>query len=368
MNYCQKCVMPDTKPGVTLDEKGLCNACRTQINKRKIDWEQRQKWLAELCEEIKISNNGAYDCLVPVSGGKDGFYQAYTMRNLGMKVLCVTLASHMPTTEGIFNLNNHINQLDVDHIKVTLKHSVYKNIRKKTFLKRGEPNWAEHLTIFSSVANIAKLYEVPLIIWGEDIAVEFGGMQNTTSKPDAIDIGTNDLIGNSTIDDWLDQDISKRDVFFYKYPPLEDLKRIGVRAIYLSYYHFWDGFKHFKVAEKHGFKSRAAGPLSGNFLAYDNIDEKLCEINIWLKYIKFGFWRTTDQTCYHIWNDHLSRDDAVDIIDEIQSDFPKEYFDDFLRFHGITLDQFWNTVEKFRNMKIWEKHDNKYHLKNPIQK
>ena len=124
--------------------------------------------------------------------------------------------------------------------------------------------------------------------WGEDIAVEFGGEQNTISKPNAIDIGSNDAMGNKTIYNWLDDDISKRDVFFYKYPPLEDLKKIGVKAIYLGYYHFWDGYKHYRIAEKHGFKKRAEGTLSGNYLDYDNIDEKLCEINIWLKYINFS--------------------------------------------------------------------------------
>ena len=367
MEYCKKCVMPDTKPGVFLDDEGLCNACRTQKSKRAIDWEQRQEWLEEICAEVKQSHNGAYDCLVPVSGGKDGFYQAHTMRQLGMRVLCVTLAPHLPTTEGIFNLNNLVKKLDVDLIKVTLKPSVYKKIRKKTFLKQGEPNWAEHCSTYSATANIARLYEVPLIVWGEDIAVEFGGEQNTISKPDAIDIGSNDAVGNKTIYNWLDDDISKRDVFFYKYPPLEDLKKIGVKAIYLGYYHFWDGYKHYRIAEKHGFKKRAEGTLSGNYLDYDNIDEKLCEINIWLKYIKFGFWRPTDQTCYHIWNGYLSRKEAVKIVNRLQNEFPKEYFNDFLRFHNITEEEFLGTVERFRNPNLWNKEKGQWSLKYPLQ-
>ena len=128
MKYCKNCVMPESKPGVYLDNKGLCNACRIQVTKRNINWEQRQKWLEELCDVVKKSHNGAYDCLVPVSGGKDSFYLAYTMRQLGMRVLCVCLAPHLPTTEGIYNLNNLVNQLDVDLIKVTLKPSILKHM------------------------------------------------------------------------------------------------------------------------------------------------------------------------------------------------------------------------------------------------
>src|SRR5690606_728122 len=115
------------------------------------------------------------------------------------------------------------------------------------------------------------------------------------------------------------------------------------------------------------FHSRAAGPLSGNFIDYDNIDEKLCEINIWLKYIKFGFWRPTDQTCYDIWNFRMKRSEAVKIINNLQNEFPKEYFHDFLRFHDITEEYFWEIVEKFRNKDIWEKRDDgEWYLKNPL--
>ena len=354
MKYCKKCVMPDTKPGVTLNNEGFCNACRTQIYKRNVDWEERQRWLEEVCAEAKSRSNGAYDCLVPVSGGKDSFYQTKVMKDLGMRVLCVCLAPLLPTKEGIYNLNNLVEKLDVDLIKVTLKPSVNRLIRRKAFLKLGEPNWAEHLTVFSSVANIAILYEIPLVIWGEDIAVEFGGSQNKTSKPSAIDIGTNDLIGTKTVDNLLGEDISARDVFFYRYPPLEDLKKVGIQAIYLSYYQFWDGYQNFRVAESMGFRRRKEGPLSGNYLDYDNIDEKLCEINIWLKYIKFGFGGPQTKPVTTSGTDILS-EDAVKIVNELQDKFPKEYFEDFLRFHNLTRDEFWETVERFRNMDIWEK-------------
>ena len=100
--------------------------------------------------------------------------------------VCGFLAPLLPTKEGIYNLNNSVEKLDIDLIKVTLKPSVNRLIRRKAF-SNGGTRWAEHCTVFSSV-NMAILYEIPLIIWGEDIAVEFGGAQNKTSKPNAIDI------------------------------------------------------------------------------------------------------------------------------------------------------------------------------------
>jgi len=367
MKYCSNCVMPDTKPGIVLDDRGFCNACRTKEVKANIDWDAQAEQLKHIIEEIKQADHPFYDCIVPVSGGKDSWFQAMMLaQKFGLKTLCVTLAAHMPTTEGIANLNNMIKDLNVDHMKITIKPSVFRKIRQKCFLRQGEPNWAEHTAMFSSVVNTALIYEVPLVVWGEDIAFEFGGLQRETSKPSAIAINKSDLIKEKTIHDWLDDDVSERDIFFYKYPDYEKLEKAGINSIYLGHYHRWYGRENYEIVKEHGFVGRQDGPLSGNFLDYDNIDEKLCEINIWFKYLKFGFWRATDQCCYDIWNDRMSRDDAIDIVNRLSDEFPKEYFKDFLRFHNVTEQEFWDTADKFRNKDIWEMRDGAWYMKHPI--
>lgn len=364
MNYCSNCVMPDTKPGIVLDERGYCNACRAKEVKAKIDWDARKQELDVIVEEIKEAKHQFYDCIVAVSGGKDSWFQAMVLaEQYGLKVLCVTLAAHVPTTEGIENLNNMIKDLNVDHMKITIKPSVFRKVRRKCFTRQGEPNWAEHCAMFSSVVNTALIYDVPLVVWGEDIAFEFGGLQRSESKASALAINNNDLIKEKTIQHWLDDDVSERDVFFYTYPDAKKLEEAGTKSIYLGHYLHWYGRRNYEIVEKRGFTGRRAGPLSGNFLNYDNIDEKLCEINIWLKYIKFGFWRATDQCCYDIWNDRMSRDEAIEIVNRLSDEFPKEYFADFLRFHMISEEEFWDTVEKFRNKDIWEMVDGVWKMK-----
>lgn len=368
MQYCQRCVMPDTKPGVHIDSEGVCSACRSVEQKKLIDWETRAQDLEKICQDIKKNNTACYDCIVPVSGGKDSTFQAWTMKEkYGMNVLTVCLAAHLPTYEGIYNLNNMVTALDVDLIKVNLKPSTYRKLRRKAFVQQGEPNWAEHCAVFSSVTNVAMIYDVPLIVWGEDIAVEFGGRTSNKRKAEAEDINKNDLIKEKTILDWLDDDILEEDVYFYKYPSNEQFAQHKVRSIYLGYYVNWDGKKNYELAKDIGFISRREGPLSGNILAYDNIDEKLCEINIWMKYIKFGFWRPTDQCCYQIWNGRMSREEAVELVNAKQDEFPEEYFQDFLNYHELTEGQFWDVVEKFRNHDIWVKRNGKWILKYPLK-
>ena len=109
MEYCVRCVMPNTKPGVFLDKRGLCNACRSQEMKQQVDWSSRRKELEEIVDKIKATNKSSYDCLVPVSGGKDSWYQAWMMKKVfNMKVLCCSISPHLPTTEGIHNLNQMV--------------------------------------------------------------------------------------------------------------------------------------------------------------------------------------------------------------------------------------------------------------------
>ncbi len=369
MKYCINCVMPDTKPGVYLDDRGLCNACRSQELKSQIDWEERFRDLEKIVSEIKEQNHPFYDCIVPVSGGKDSWVQALTLsKKLGLKTLCVTLANHLPTTEGIANLNNMIKDLNVDHMKINLKPSFYRSVRKKCTLEQGEPNWAEHCAVFSSVVNIAVIYDVPLIVWGEDIAFEFGGGQRQESTASALEIDKSDLNKEGkVIEDWLDENLSERDTFFYKYPDYEILKEANIQSIYLGHYTNWYGRKNYEEVKTRGFTERKLGPLSGNYLSYDNIDEKLCEINIWFKYLKFGFWRSTDQTCYDIWNNRLSRKEAISIVNELSDQFPEEYFQDFLRFHNISETEFWEIAEKYRNKDIWEFSGNNWNLKYPLK-
>ena len=155
-------------------------------------------------------------------------------------------------------------------------------------------------------------------------------------------------------------------MFFYTYPNRKLLEKSGIKSIYLGHFINWYGRKNYEVVAQRGFMKRKDGPLSGNYIDYDNIDEKLCEINIWLKYIKFGFWRATDQCCYDIWNNRLSRNEAIEIVNKLSDEFPKEYFRDFLRFHKLSEEEFWDVVEKFRNKDIWEMVDGEWKLKQKI--
>ena len=87
MNYCQKCILPDSRPGIVLNNDGICSGCEGhEIKKNKIDWKEREKLLFKFFNEAKKKST-TYDCIVPVSGGKDSWYQIITAKKCFIYVL-----------------------------------------------------------------------------------------------------------------------------------------------------------------------------------------------------------------------------------------------------------------------------------------
>ena len=89
MRYCKKCVMPDTKPDLSFDAEGVCDACRSAELKNTIDWKEREAQFREIIDVYKSKDSSRYDCIIPVSGGKDSTYQAYLARQYGLNPLFV---------------------------------------------------------------------------------------------------------------------------------------------------------------------------------------------------------------------------------------------------------------------------------------
>lgn len=367
--YCKRCVLPRTKPGLTFDNEGICSACRSVDKKYQINWQERSIKLKGICDQIRNKNKGGYDCIVPVSGGKDSTYQLFLMSKVyKLKTLAVTLQAHVQTKEGIENLNSMVNNLNCDLFKVIVRPSVLRKMKRIAFYEIGNPNYAEHRVVFSAVARTALFYNVPLVAWGEDIGVEFGGNISKSSKDEgsAEDLINNDLFRETKFNDLYSDKLKHKELFFYEHPDIQEFKKQNIKSIYLGYFHWWDGYKHYLVAKSSGFKGREKGNLSGNIINYDNIDEKLCEIHIWIKFLKLGFWRPHDSCCYKIWNGYMSRKEAVEYVREVQYQFPFEYLDEWLDYYQLTRQEFFEVAEKWRNLDLWEKRGNDWRLKNEI--
>ena len=89
MRYCSRCVLPDTRPGLRIGPDGVCNACANHAARQAINWAARGRAFREVVRHAR-SLGRPYDCVIPVSGGKDSTWQVVTCLDPGLHPLAVT--------------------------------------------------------------------------------------------------------------------------------------------------------------------------------------------------------------------------------------------------------------------------------------
>ena len=174
IQYCKRCCLPSTKPHLAFDEEGICNACRNYENRKNVDWDERKKELMAILDRYRSKDGSNWDCIIPVSGGKDSTYQVVTMLELGMNPLCVTATTCDLTDIGRRNIEN-IKKMGVDYIEVTTNRIVRAKLNRIGLLEVGDISWPEHVSIFTVPVRMAVNFNIPLIIWGENSQNEYGG-------------------------------------------------------------------------------------------------------------------------------------------------------------------------------------------------
>jgi len=174
IRYCVRCIMPETKPDLHIDGEGVCSACRSFERRKEVDWDNRRGALKEILDRYRSRNGSNYDCIVPVSGGKDSTYQTVRMLELGMNPLCVTATTDKLSDIGRRNIEN-LKRRGVDYIEMTANPVVRRRINRLALTQVGDISWPEHVTIFTIPVRIAVQMNIPLIVWGENSQNEYGG-------------------------------------------------------------------------------------------------------------------------------------------------------------------------------------------------
>ena len=354
MNYCQKCILPDTRPNLRLNEHGVCNACTAHLSRPEIDWDQRQQALEAVVAMAK-ANSAGYDCLIPVSGGKDSTWQVVKCLEYGLNPLAITWKPPSRTTIGAKNLANLIS-LGVDHIDYQINPRVEKKFLYQALVRYGSTAIPMHMAMFNIPLNIAVRFKIPLVVWGENSAFEYGSAkdEHTGFKLDANWLKTYGVTQGTTAVDWISPDLSRKELTPYFGPSDQELTANNVLAIFLGYYLPWSPQTSLQVATAHGFKSRAKGAKTG-YYNYADIDDDFISIHHYLKWHKFGFTRMFDNLSLEIRNGHLTREEALTILRRRGDDTPHEDIEKFCAFVGIHKEQFFAIADTFRNPHIWEK-------------
>ena len=360
LTYCKKCVMPDTKPDLLLDEEGVCKACRSYENRKKIDWDSRHKELLQVVEQYRNRDGSNWDCIVPVSGGKDSTYQVVRLMQLGLNPLCVTSTTCDQTKIGRQNVDN-LRRLGVDHVAISPNPRVRAKLNRVGLIQVGDISWPEHVGIFTIPVRAAVQFNVPLLVWGENSQNEYGGPaaaadNNVLNRRWLEEFGG--LLGLRVSDMVGTEGIQAKDLICYNYPSDEDLARVGVTGLFLGHYMPWDGLSNTLIAQSNGFITYDK-IVEGSIVNYENLDNHHTGIHDYFKYLKFGFGRATDLACLHIRRDRFTRKDGLESVKRNDGLFPWEYLGkslaDILQPLDMTVDEFIKLCDKYTNKKIFKR-------------
>jgi N-acetyl sugar amidotransferase len=357
IRYCTRCVMPETKPDLWFDEVGVCSACQNFQTRADVDWDARRTELIEVVDRYR-SNSAGYDCVVPVSGGKDSTYQTIRVLELGLNPLCVTASTDKLSDIGRRNIEN-LKGLGVDYIEVTPNPVVRRKINRLALTQVGDISWPEHVLIFTVPVRIAVQMRIPLIVWGENSQNEYGGPaaaagDRTLTRRWLEEFGG--LLGLRVSDLVAQADIRERDLVQYAYPSDAELQEVGVTGVFLGYYLPWDGYSNAIFAQAHGFETYPR-PVEGSLVNYENLDNVQTGIHDYFKFLKYAFGRATDLACMHVRRQRLSRDDAVKLVRMHDGQFPSRYLgypiEEVLDDIDMSMDEFERVCDRFTNKKLF---------------
>jgi N-acetyl sugar amidotransferase len=350
--------MPSTKPDLTIDQDGICNACRSYENRARIDWDVRYQELLIILDKYRNKGGANWDCIVPVSGGKDSTYQVIKMLQLGLNPLCVTSTTCDLSNIGRKNIEN-IKKLGVDYVEISPSPIVRAKLNKIGLLQVGDISWPEHVGIFTIPVRAAVHFNVPLIVWGENSQNEYGGPAsaaegNTLNRRWLEEFGG--LLGMRVSDLVGIEGLEKRHLINYIYPSDVELQSVGVTGLFLGHYLPWDGLSNSLIAQANGFTTYHK-IVEGSMVNYENLDNYQTGIHDYFKFLKFGFGRATDLACLHIRRERLTRRDGLEAVIKHDGKFPWECLgkkiEDILEPLNLNIDEFIAVADKFTNKKLF---------------
>jgi N-acetyl sugar amidotransferase len=344
LQYCTRCCMPSTNEGIKFDEMGICQACQSAEQKIHIDWTARERNLRELLNRYR--DRGDYDCIVPISGGKDSTFQLHVItRVYKLRALAVTFSHNWYSETGRYNLENALEKFNVDHIMFTPNRALINRVARRSLVGIGDSCWHCHAGVGAFPLQIAVKYRIPLVIWGESIAEQSG--RATHYEPMikfdrdyftrvSAKLYPEQMAGNG---------IELRELAGFKLPSYEELEEVGVVGIHLGDYLFWDDERQMEfVRDTYAWREDR---VEGTYKRYKSVECRMAGVHDYTKFLKRGFGRGTDHASADVRAGLLTREEAFELAKRHDTQRP-DALDYYLNITGYSEAEFQELMREHR--------------------
>tara|TARA_Y100000816_G_scaffold265039_1_gene224598 strand:+ start:708 stop:1895 length:1188 start_codon:yes stop_codon:yes gene_type:complete len=352
ITYCTRCTIPSTQEGVTFDEMGICTACISSEEKMHIDWNKREKDLLEILKNAKSNSGNGYDCVLPISGGKDSFFQAHVLTQVyDVKPLAVTFSHNWFSETGFYNLQRCLEVFNLDHIQFTPARNLVNKLARKSINVIGDSCWHCHAGVGAFPLQIATKFKIPLLVWGESIAENDGreGYGCPKIKFDR-DYFTK-VSAKLTAEEMVDDNLSSKDLHPFSLPSYKEIDDAGVHGIHLGDYIFWDDERQTEwIRDTYGWKETE---MEGTYKGYKSAECIMSGMHDFTCYLKRGYGRATVQTAVDVRNGLLTRKEGFELIKKHDQEIP-EALDYYLEITGLNDNEFYRIMN---SKKLKELHE-----------
>jgi N-acetyl sugar amidotransferase len=352
LRYCTRCCMPETRADIKFDELGICNACTSHEEKMHIRWGEREEKLRNILEDAKKRTAGTYNCIVPISGGKDSTFQLHVLVNVyKMRVLTVTFNHNWYTKTGKYNLEKSLETFNVDNIMYTPNRALINKLAKSSLFKIGDPCWHCHSGVGAFPMLTAVKFKIPLLVWGDGPA-EYG----TTSYFNPVIKYDKDYFTKVSAkfyaEEMVDEDISLADLAMFRLPSAEEVDSAHVRGIHLGDFMFWDDERQTEFVKRfYGWKE---DNVEGTYKRYKSVECVMPGAHDYAKVIKRGFGRGTDHACQDVRAGLMTREEGFELAKKLDYKIPKKALNYYFKMTGLTMKDFVRACKQNREGKAKE--------------
>jgi N-acetyl sugar amidotransferase len=347
--------MPDTRPHITFDDKGVCIACRNNEKKKHTDWDARFKEFEALCDKYRRKHPGEYDCIIAVSGGKDSQYQVHIMKEvMNMNPLLITVEDFFSMTEaGKHNIKLISEEYGCNMLAFKPDRKAGKIISRYMFEKYGRPLWYVDRLLYTVPLYYAAALNIPLLVYGENVSYEYGGI-NDKETYSARDQVFNGVAPDIDLNELVEAGVSRDQLAYLEAPSRDILEKLD--PIYMSYFMEWNSIKNYEFAKRRGFKDLTHEWDRTNHIEnFNQIDSIGYLLNAWMKYPKYGHAYATDYAARWVRYGVLTREESVKLAEERDHALDPKIVEDFCAFTGMTVTEFYNALDKLYNRDLFEK-------------